>query len=262
MCPAPTCSSPQCTHKLRTGNCAYSISCYSGLKKSLAELAAFSSSTNRRLNETYYIVLQKLTALQHTILALKDLAHDSTTTNDGFIAESQSVLAEAQAHLDAFGDFSEQQTRVQALQDRVHGGRERIAALSARVDVVRQRVETWERADREWQEKTRRRLKIVWGFVMGLALALAVLYWGARAYAPEIEGVARELKQDALVAKMRLEHKAVGVGLGKAGDGDAEAEAEGEGEGEGNGSVPVLDFSRDERAERIGDEALRAFDEL
>lgn len=239
---------------------ADSTSSYSGLKKSLAELAAFSSSTNDRLNETYYSVLQKLTALQNTILALEDLAHASTATNNGFIAESQSVIAEAQAQLDAFGDFSEQQARVQALQDRVHGGRERIAALSARVDVVRQRVETWERADREWQEKTRRRLKIVWGFVMGLALALAVLYWGARAYAPEIEVVARELKEEALVAKMRLEHKAGGVGLGKAGCGDRDGD--GDGAGEGNGSVPVLVFSRDEGAERAGDEALRAFDEL
>lgn len=224
-------------------------SMYRSFKKSLVDLSTFSTTTTRHLDETYYNVLEKLTALQHTIVALKDLAHASTTTNDGFIAESQAVITEAQAHLDAFGDFTEQQARVQALQDRVHGGRERIAALSARVDVVRQRVEKWERADREWQERTRRRLKIMWGMLFGLGLVLLVLYWGAKAYAPEIEGAVAELQQEALVAKMKLENRVVGAGLGRA-------------ESKGNNSVN-LDFSRSGRAEpSAGDEALRALDEL
>lgn len=205
--------------------------------------------TTRRLDDTYYNVLEKLTTLQNTIVALKDLAQASTLTNDGFIAESQAVVTEAQAQLDSFGDFSEQQARVQALQERVHGGRERIAALSARVDVVRERVEKWERADREWQERTRRRLKIMWGVLFGLGLLILVLSWGARLYAPEIGEVVGELQHEALVAKTKLENKAVGVGLGKA-------------EGKANNSID-LDFSRGGKAEpNAGDEALRALDEL
>lgn len=209
----------------------------------------FSTLTTRRLDETYYNVLEKLTSLQNTIVALKDLAQASTTTNDGFIAESQAVITEAQAQLDGFGDFTEQQRRVQALQERVHGGRERIAALSARVDVVRQRVEKWERADREWQERTRRRLKIMWGVLFGLGLVVLVLSWGARLYGPEIGEVVGELQQEARVAKTKLENTAVEVGLGKP-------------ESKGNGSIE-LDFSRSGTAEQsAGDEVLRALDEL
>lgn len=205
--------------------------------------------TTRRLDDTYYNVLEKLTTLQNTIVALKDLAQASTLTNDGFIAESQAVVTEAQAQLDSFGDFSEQQARVQALQERVQGGRERIAALSARVDVVRDRVEKWERADREWQERTRRRLKIMWGVLFGLGLLILVLSWGARLYAPEIGEVVGELQQEALLAKTKLENKAVGVGLGKA-------------ESKANNSIN-LDFSRGGKVEpNAGDEALRALDEL
>lgn len=155
------------------------------------------------------------------------------------------MLAEAQAQLDAFGDFSAQQARVEALQSRVHGGRERIAALGDRVDAVRRRVERWERADREWQERTRRRLKIVWGVVMALGCLLAVLYWGARAYALEVEGVAREVGEEV---------RRVGEGWGRAGNGA--------GNGAGNDSAPALDFSQDGRAGKAGDEALRALDEL
>lgn len=191
-------------------------------------------------------MLQKLTTLQNTILALKDLATASSATSAGFIAESQSVLAEAQSQLDAFGSFAEQESRVRALQDRVHGGREKIAALSGRVDVVRSRVERWERADRDWQERTRRRLKLVWGFVMGAALVLLVLYWGARLYAPAVEDIARELREDAAGARTRL-----GVEMGKAGSED----------GERGSSMPALNFSRDGGAEQI-DQALRALDEL
>lgn len=222
---------------------------YSGFKKSLAELNAFSTMTTRRLDETYYNVLEKLTTLQNTIVALKDLAQASTSTNDGFIAESQAVITEAQAQLDGFGDFTEQQMRVQALQDRVHGGRERIAALSARVDVVRQRVEKWERADREWQERTRRRLKIMWGVLFGLGLVVLVLSWGAKMYGPEIGEVVGELQHDALVAKTKLENRVMEVSLGKA-------------DSKGNDSIK-LDFSRGGTAEQSADdEVLRALDEL
>lgn len=137
---------------------------------------------------------------------------------------------------------------MQALQDRVHGGRERIAALSGRVDVVRQRVERWERADREWQETTRRRLKIMWGVLFGMGMVLLVLYWGARVYAPKMEGVV--MQQEALEVKLKLDGKAVEVGLGKA-------------ESRENGSLPDLDFSRDGGAvHRAGDEVLRELDEL
>lgn len=224
----------------------------SGFKKSLLDLTTFSTTTTRHLDETYYSVLEKLTTLQNTIVALKDLAHESTETNESFVAESQSVIAEAQSQLDAFGDFAEQQARVQALQDRVHGGRERVGALSARVDVVRQRVERWERADREWQETTRRRLKIMWGMLFGAGLLLLALYLGARAYAPEIGEAVGTVQHEALLAKVKLEGKAVEVGLGPS-----------KAESRENGSELDVDFNRGgEAAHRAGDEALHALDEL
>lgn len=220
----------------------------SGLRNSLVSLATFSSTTNRRLDEAYYTVLQKLTALQNTILALKELSEASAATSAGFSAEAQSVLAEAQSQLDALGDFSEQQDRVQALQDRVHGGRERIAALSERVDVVRRRVEKWERADREWQGRTRRKLKIVWGVVLGLGLLFLLLYWGAHFYALEIDGAVGGLKEGAVTVKTGL-----ATGSSQAQRRDRE-----------NDSVPVLNFhhDRDREVEVAMEEAMRAFDEL
>ncbi|KAG6363427.1 hypothetical protein INS49_008526 [Diaporthe citri] len=216
----------------------------SDLKKSLADLANVSTGTTRRLDDTYYGVLEKLSSLQNTVAALKELASASASMNEGFTAESESVLAEAQAQLDAFGQFDEQQARVQALQDRVHGGRERIGALSERVDIVRQKVERWERADYMWQNKTRRRIKIVWGMLLGFVLLLLLLYAGAKAYAPELEELAADLKEDAMLAKLKLESG----GQGPFASHDEEWSI-------------ALNFSRDKAAEG-GEEALRALDEL
>ncbi|KAI3401577.1 hypothetical protein diail_10178, partial [Diaporthe ilicicola] len=207
-------------------------------------LANISTGTTRRLDDTYYSVLEKLSSLQNTVVALKELALASAAMNEGFTAESESVLAEAQAQLDAFGQFDEQQARVQALQDRVHGGRERISALSERVDIVRQKVERWERADFMWQNNTRRRIKIVWGVVLGLAMLLLLLYVGARAYAPELKDLAAELKEDAMLAKLELE-----------------SGGQGPFSGHGDEWSMALNSSRDGSAQG-GDEALRALDEL
>lgn len=216
-----------------------------GLMKSFVDLTAFSTSTTSRLDETYYHVLEKLTTLRKTIAALKELASASASTSDGFVKESQSALSEAQAQLDAFGRFNEQEKRVHALQDRVQGGRERIEALSTRVDVVRRKVERWERADREWQERTRRRLKTVWGVVLGLALVLLVLYVGAMSYEADMGDAAGDLKEDAMMAKARLESGGEGI-LGAAHGGER---------------VVAPGISSDGAAEVL-DEALRALDEL
>lgn len=228
-----------------------------GLKRSIVDLTTSTTKTSRRLDDAYRVLYDTLPYLQQTIVNLKELAVASKIMNEGFVAESRSMISEAQAQLDAFGSFDEQQARVQALQDRVHSGKEKIASLSARVDVVRQRVEQWERADREWQERTRRRLKIVWGIVLAVGLVLVVLYVGARTYAPEmamemetVEGATRELQDEAMLVKMKL-------------DGGLDSPATSSSSKAEDGAVPALNFStgRDGRA-AAGDEALRALDEL
>ncbi|KAJ9157866.1 hypothetical protein NKR23_g482 [Pleurostoma richardsiae] len=155
-----------------------------GLKKSLADLSTLSAATTRRLDDTYYGVLEKLSALQSTILALKDLAASARDTTETFRIEARGLVADASSQLDAFGDFDAQEDRIEALQGRIRVGRERAQALSARVDAVRDRVEGWERADREWQERTRRRLKVGWVVTSVVILLLLLLFIGAQ-YAPE-----------------------------------------------------------------------------
>ena len=113
--------------------------------------------------------------LQNTIVALKELAGTSQETSRQFQKESDDIVGEMTSQIDAFGGFGEQERRIEALAARIHGGRDKVQTLSERVDVVRGRIEAWERADREWQERTRKRLKAIWVVTSVLLLSLLSL---------------------------------------------------------------------------------------
>ncbi|KAK0734840.1 hypothetical protein B0T26DRAFT_608343, partial [Lasiosphaeria miniovina] len=156
----------------------------SGLKRSLAELESFSTAKTRSLDDTYYSVLEKLGTLQGTIAALKELAELSRQMNSSFSSEAEELVADVSSQLDGLGQFDDQQERIESLQGRIHVGRDKIRALSDRVDAVRERIENWERADREWQERTRKRLKAVW-LVTSLVIFLMLLLLATAHYASE-----------------------------------------------------------------------------
>lgn len=132
----------------------------------------------RRLDETYYAVLEKMSTLQNTVVALKDLAENSHDICETFDKETRDLENDIIRQLSTAGHFEEQQRRISSLQSRLRKGRGQIDGLAARVDTVRQRVERWERADREWQEKTRKRLKIIWSVMSVILLAVLALVIG------------------------------------------------------------------------------------
>ncbi|KAI2468055.1 hypothetical protein F4781DRAFT_399753 [Annulohypoxylon bovei var. microspora] len=151
-----------------------------GLRRSLVELSASSTATTRRLDDTYYAVLEKLGTLQGAIIALKELAGMSQELEGNFKTESQGLVNELEQQADSFGHFDDQQKRIEELQGRIHEGRGKVEALSKRVDVVRDRIESWERADMEWQERTRRRLTIIWIITSIAIFSLILLFVGAQ----------------------------------------------------------------------------------
>ena len=92
--------------------------------------------------------------------------------NEEFTTESDEVARDVTLQLDVFGGFESQQKRIADLQQRVIAGRNRIKELGGRADVVRERVGGWEKAEEEWQEKTRKRLRILWMLMAVVALVL------------------------------------------------------------------------------------------
>ncbi|OAA73980.1 hypothetical protein ISF_00881 [Cordyceps fumosorosea ARSEF 2679] len=147
------------------------------LTQSLAELNDFSANASRQLDDAYYAVLEKMSALHVTIASLKGLAETSHAIHETFERDSRGLENQIATQLGAMGHFQNHQAKVTALRRRIDKGRARVGALGDRVDAVRQRIERWERADRQWQERTRRRLKIVWSVMSAAVLVLIVLMW-------------------------------------------------------------------------------------
>ncbi len=136
--------------------------------------------------------------LQGALFALKELASIAQGMNGDFTAESQDLVREVQSHLDAFGEFSDQQQRIRSLQDRIGTGSMAIQGLSHRLDIVHERIDGWERADREWQERTRKRLKIIWT-VMSVAVFFVILLFISAQYVPEgLEGATVRLANESI----------------------------------------------------------------
>ncbi|KFZ08761.1 hypothetical protein V502_09173 [Pseudogymnoascus sp. VKM F-4520 (FW-2644)] len=141
-------------------------------RKSLHDLRILSNTTTSRLDNTYYSVLEKLSVLQASIASLKELSLIARQLNEDFDEDSQAVAKEIEDQIKAFGDFQAPQTKIEALQARIKTGREKVNQLGARVEVIRKRAEGWAKVEEQWQEKTRKRIKLFWALS---AITLVVL---------------------------------------------------------------------------------------
>lgn len=143
------------------------------LQNELGDLNSLGNYTIRRLDNTYYSVLEKLGVLQNTIVSLKELAKMTRLLNEEFETEAKKIATEVEASLNGFHGFEAQQKQIEDLTGRVEAGREKVKALGARVDLARNRVEGWERAEGEWQDRTRKRLRVLW-ILMSAGAAICV----------------------------------------------------------------------------------------
>jgi len=220
----------------------------SGLKKSFFDLDTFTSTTTRQLDETYYSILEKLSLLQGTVVAMQALAGMSREVSDSFSQEARDLVADAETQLEGLGGFDDQQKRITSLQGRISGGRERIVALSRRVDAVNDRIDSWERADREWQDRTRRRLKVIWLVMIVIVFVVLTLVFTAQ-YAPGGLEQATVRFANESIAKLRDA------------SGRETNASWGSGEDSHGDSLQNL-FNNTRSGSQEGDRVLRAFDEL
>ncbi|EPQ65623.1 Bgt-4217 [Blumeria graminis f. sp. tritici] len=131
-------------------------------------LSVASNTISNRLDDSYYSILDKLSTLQSTVNSLKKLAIMTRELNIDFVAEGEDLIHAANAQLDSFNNFEDQAIHIKQLKERVESGRERMGILRERVKEVKMRVEGWEKREREQQDQTRKRLRILWGCLSGI----------------------------------------------------------------------------------------------
>lgn len=218
----------------------------------MVDLGDLSSETTRLLDDTYSSVLEKMGTLQSTIIGLKALALQSRETSESFGKETEEVKDEVDKQIHDFNNFQEHEERIRVLRTRVDVSQDKISSLGRRVDVVRDMVEGWERADKKWQERTRRRLMVIWGITSAVIFVLVLLYYGAQ------YGGSGSLPLDGLPAGDISGVEALG-GM----NGSLNASSSGTGVIDvGAGDEAFPDIGKPEPKAGNADERLRLFDEL
>lgn len=117
-------------------------------------LSDLAHGSTRRLDNTYYVILEKISSLRSTIRSLEELSSASSKLHDDFKTQVTELVAEANNQLGQYQNFHDQQSRVEALECRLNASRDRIKMINDRLETARSHAEEWGKREVEWQART------------------------------------------------------------------------------------------------------------
>lgn len=142
------------------------------------------TDVTRRLDYTYYNLLEKITALNATIASFQELSDSASTLLGDFERETAGLDQDIRRQINDLKGFEPQLNKADVLEVRMRAGRQRVEALGKRLETFRHEIDGWEQRETEWQTRTSRRLRIFWAVITGcvvvLALALVLQNWPLR----------------------------------------------------------------------------------
>ncbi|OKP01975.1 hypothetical protein PENSUB_7205 [Penicillium subrubescens] len=151
------------------------------LVKKRRKQGTLATDLTRRLDYTYYNLLEKITALNSTIGLFQELSDSASNLLNDFERETAGLDQEIRKQINDLKGFQPQIQKADALDERMKKGRQRVEELGKRLEAVRQQIDSWEERETEWQTRISRRLRIFWGIVCSaflvLVLALVVQNW-------------------------------------------------------------------------------------
>jgi len=144
------------------------------LRVALQSLSDQSLQTSRRLDDTYYTILEKVSVLRQTIGTLQELSSLTRELHENFESDTTELVDDVKGQVEAFDGFKSQQEQVSGLEDRIKVGREKADALTARLAQAKERVDAKAKSEAEWQAQNTHRVRIFWGTV-GLIVTILFL---------------------------------------------------------------------------------------
>lgn len=144
------------------------------LRSALVSIGTLATETTRRLDYTYYNLLEKITALNTTIGSFQGLADSTSTLFNEFEREVAGMYQEINRQIGELGEFQPQLEKIEALEERMKRSREKAEALEGRLEKMKDEVSSWEKKEVEWQSRVNRRLRIFWSVVVTATLALVI----------------------------------------------------------------------------------------
>ena len=141
-------------------------------------LAGASNTTTRRLDYTYYALLEKIGKLQSSITSLRELASHTTHLYGEFKSDADTLRTETSRNLDDFGYFEAQSRRIEGFEKRLKKGRERAETLNKRLAIVRGKVDVVDKQEADWDASSQRRRRYFWTLLVATTLLLLfVMMW-------------------------------------------------------------------------------------
>lgn len=121
----------------------------------LAAVNKTSMDITRRLDYTYYNLLEKVGNLVATVQSFRSLSSQTKSLLDSFANEASMLEKDVSIKVDRYkASLDERGVRVQRLEERGAGAKAKAQDLGTRLENARQRVEAWEK--REGVERRRR----------------------------------------------------------------------------------------------------------
>ena len=142
------------------------------LRSALSSIGTLATDVTRRLDYTYYNLLEKITALNSTIGLFQELSDSASTLLSDFERETAGLDQEIRKQINDLKGFEPQIQKADALEERMTAGRQRVEDLGKRLETVRREIDLWERRESEWQSRISRRLRIFWTIVGSALLVL------------------------------------------------------------------------------------------
>jgi chromosome segregation ATPase len=130
---------------------AFSDMAHRDLRATLQSLSDQSLKTSRRLDDTYYSILEKVSVLRQTIGSLQELSGLTKELHDNFEADTTELVEDVTGQVEAFDGFQAQQQQVSDLEDRLKAGQETADSLTARLAKAKERVDARAESEAQWQ---------------------------------------------------------------------------------------------------------------
>ncbi|KAL4748787.1 hypothetical protein BDW72DRAFT_205304 [Aspergillus terricola var. indicus] len=168
------------------------------LRSALSAIGALATDITRRLDYTYYGLLEKIAALTMTIVSLQELSDTTSKLFDDFQQETTGLEQEIRKQIGDLHEFQPQVQRIEALEERMRASKTRAEALGNRLDAMRSEIERWDKREMEWQMRTNQRLRIFWGIITSVILAALVAiilqHWPSEETSPGFKALPKSLK--------------------------------------------------------------------
>ncbi|PWY69467.1 hypothetical protein BO83DRAFT_438869 [Aspergillus eucalypticola CBS 122712] len=151
------------------------------LRSALSMIGTLATDITRRLDYTYYNLLEKIAALNSTIASFQELSSSTSALFDDFQRETSGLDKEIRKQMGELKEFQPQLERIKTLEDRMKTGRQRAEGLNSRLEAMRHEIDRWDKKELEWQSRVNRRLRIFWTVVvagvLAVLLAIAIQNW-------------------------------------------------------------------------------------